>query len=186
MPVGTVAAATEVTVWDKDRKLNIFVQNSVCNIWPMRIYPAISSWTLFMFSSPPSFLLLLQQSRTLWQAVMAVSLPQWALCLTRPQAAPVPARTPRLEAHGTLSPLWRNGLPIPSASWALMPEVERGKARSRCLGQMGGNQCWSFPTLKLSKGLWKCTITTPSSPLETQLVFKTDTQTHLRYWDMLY
>lgn len=53
MPVGTVAAATEVTVWAKDRKLNIFVQNSVCNIWPMRIYPAISSWTLFLFSSPP-------------------------------------------------------------------------------------------------------------------------------------
>ncbi|XP_050930500.1 LOW QUALITY PROTEIN: rho guanine nucleotide exchange factor 25 [Lates calcarifer] len=49
-----------------------------------------------------------------------------------------------------------------------MPEEEREKWRSRCAGQMGGSCHCFFPTVKLSRGLWNRTITTPSSPLETR------------------
>lgn len=143
------------------------------------MYPTISCCTLIPFLL--SFFLSQQQSRTLWQAVTAVSPHLWAPCPTRPQAAPAPAHTPCLD-HGTLSVPSRNGSPIPSARWALMPEEEREKSRSRCAGQTGGNRRHFFPTVNLSWGLWCSTTTTPSSPLEIRWDFYTFIRSYLLHY----
>lgn len=174
----------KVRVWAQNRKLNVFFfcrnLSATSDLKGNNLQLVIV--LLFVSSGLPP---LWQLSRTLWREVKAALLPLWDLRPTRPQAAPAPAHTPHLEAHGTLSALWRNGSPTPSASWALTPEVEQGKPRSRCSGQMGKTSHHRLPpSQRLSKVHWKWTKTTSFCLLTTKprWDFSSGTKKHFILW----